>query len=155
MTAKVGDFGLARLIDEGSLVNELSTGGLKGSIGYIAPEYGMGGKPTTQGDVYSYGILLLDLFTGKRLTTHEMFSADLNLQKWVRERILGKILQIVQDEARMNVMHCGEIAIQEKQIACLAAVIEVALSCAVECAQDRMSMRMILPKLKRIRDSLA
>ncbi|XP_031476210.1 probable LRR receptor-like serine/threonine-protein kinase At3g47570 [Nymphaea colorata] len=154
MTAKVGDFGLARLLDEGSLVNQLSTGGLKGSIGYIAPEYGMGGKPTTQGDVYSYGILLLELFTGKR-PTHEIFSADLNLQKWVRERIPGNIMEIVQDEVRMSVIRCGEIAIQEQQIACLIAVIEVALSCAVECAHDRMTMRMILPKLKRIRDSLA
>ncbi|KAH7848834.1 hypothetical protein Vadar_008743 [Vaccinium darrowii] len=59
-----------------------STNALKGSIGYIPPEYGMGEKPSTMGDVYSYGITLLELFTGR--PTHESFTGDLSLKKWVQ-----------------------------------------------------------------------
>ncbi|KAF3947016.1 hypothetical protein CMV_026794 [Castanea mollissima] len=46
--------------------------GLRGSIGYIPPEYGMGGEISTLGDIFSYGILLLEMFTGKK-PIDEMF----------------------------------------------------------------------------------
>ncbi|GAA0163438.1 hypothetical protein LIER_19304 [Lithospermum erythrorhizon] len=74
MTAKIGDFGLAwlsieRISKEGFIS---STHGLKGSISYIPPEYGLGQKPSTAGDVYSFGIMLLEVFTG-RSPTHESF----------------------------------------------------------------------------------
>ncbi|XP_043694408.1 probable LRR receptor-like serine/threonine-protein kinase At3g47570 [Telopea speciosissima] len=62
MTAHVSDFGLARLLlepDENSSQTQTSTIGMKGSIGYVAPEYGMGGRATIQGDVFSYGILFI------------------------------------------------------------------------------------------------
>ncbi|XP_043694426.1 probable LRR receptor-like serine/threonine-protein kinase At3g47570 [Telopea speciosissima] len=68
MIAHVSDFGLARLLlepDDNSSETQTSTIGIKGSIGYAAPEYGMGGKATIQGDVFSYGILILEMFTRK------------------------------------------------------------------------------------------
>ncbi|KAF3955906.1 hypothetical protein CMV_018929 [Castanea mollissima] len=69
MTAHVGDSGLVNLLFEASNNPSKSQSlliGLKGSIGYIPPEYEMGGQVSPLGDIYSYRILLLEMFNGKR-----------------------------------------------------------------------------------------
>ncbi|KXG19491.1 putative leucine-rich repeat receptor-like serine/threonine-protein kinase At2g24130 [Sorghum bicolor] len=93
MRAVISDFGIARLVagavgeasstsDESAPCNSI-TGLLQGSVGYIAPEYGLGGHPSTQGDVYSFGVMLLELITGKR-PTDVIFQEGLTLHDWVR-----------------------------------------------------------------------
>ncbi|CAH8355837.1 unnamed protein product [Eruca vesicaria subsp. sativa] len=61
--ARVTDFGLARLLDVGD--SHVSTV-IAGTIGYVAPEYGQTWQATTRGDVYSYGVLIMELATGRR-----------------------------------------------------------------------------------------
>ncbi|CAN1158965.1 PTI1-like tyrosine-protein kinase At3g15890, partial [Linum perenne] len=61
--AKVADFGFAKLIPDG--VTHLTTR-VKGTLGYLAPEYAMWGKVSDSCDVYSFGILLLELISAKR-----------------------------------------------------------------------------------------
>ncbi|CBI30512.3 unnamed protein product, partial [Vitis vinifera] len=89
MTAHVGDFGLARILHGAASDHQISsTLGLKGSIGYIAPEYGLGGGVSTKGDVYCFGILVLEMFTGKK-PTQEMFSGEFSLRRWVEAALHG------------------------------------------------------------------
>lgn len=59
----VADFGFAKLIPEG--VSHLTTR-VKGTLGYLAPEYAMWGKVSESCDVYSFGILLLEIITGRK-----------------------------------------------------------------------------------------
>ncbi|CAI0547078.1 unnamed protein product [Linum tenue] len=61
--AKVADFGFAKLIPDG--VTHMTTR-VKGTLGYLAPEYAMWGKVSDSCDVYSFGILLLELISAKR-----------------------------------------------------------------------------------------
>ncbi|KAH0722248.1 hypothetical protein KY285_004852 [Solanum tuberosum] len=97
LVAHVGDFGLARflhLTDETTCRIQTSSSTFKGSIGYIAPEYGMGSEASTQGDVYSFGIVLLEMLTGKR-PTDDMFGGDLSLHDFVRNAMPDGALEIV------------------------------------------------------------
>ncbi|KAH7564682.1 hypothetical protein JRO89_XS09G0005900 [Xanthoceras sorbifolium] len=65
MNARLGDFGLARLYDHGRISH---TTNVVGTIGYIAPEMTRTGKPTTSSDGDAYGVLLLEMVTGRRPT---------------------------------------------------------------------------------------
>ncbi|WOH10147.1 hypothetical protein DCAR_0729609 [Daucus carota subsp. sativus] len=60
---KLGDFGLARLMD-----NELGlqTTGLAGTFGYLAPEYISSGRASKESDIYSFGVVILEIVTGRR-----------------------------------------------------------------------------------------
>ncbi|XP_006657082.1 probable LRR receptor-like serine/threonine-protein kinase At3g47570 [Oryza brachyantha] len=87
MGARVGDFGLAKFLhSSNSSTRDRSTSilGPRGSIGYIAPEYAFGSKISTDGDVYSYGVVILEMLTGKR-PTDEMFSDGMNIHKFVED----------------------------------------------------------------------
>ncbi|MQL81553.1 hypothetical protein Taro_014013 [Colocasia esculenta] len=62
--AHLGDFGLARLLQ--SADRATSTTILAGTIGYLAPECGYTGKATTESDVFSYGVVVLEVICGRR-----------------------------------------------------------------------------------------
>ncbi|GLJ55538.1 hypothetical protein SUGI_1192840 [Cryptomeria japonica] len=90
MTAYVADFGIARLF--GPTDDSANTSSaLKGTVGYIPPEYGFGGLISTKGDVYSYGILMLEVITQKQ-PTDDMFTGELTLSQWV-SMIIPRVLE--------------------------------------------------------------
>ncbi|XP_020685743.1 putative receptor-like protein kinase At4g00960 isoform X1 [Dendrobium catenatum] len=64
MRPKISDFGLARLfhIDQ----TQQNTNRIAGTFGYMAPEYAMTGLFSTKSDVFSYGVLILEIITGRR-----------------------------------------------------------------------------------------
>ncbi|XP_028057425.1 probable LRR receptor-like serine/threonine-protein kinase At3g47570 [Camellia sinensis] len=97
MIGHVGDFGLAKFLPEATQnfnMNQTNSIGIRGTIWYIAPEYGMGSEVSTCGDVYSYGILLLEMFTNKR-PTNELFKDGLNLHNFSKASFPDRVLDIV------------------------------------------------------------
>ncbi|XP_042051722.1 receptor kinase-like protein Xa21 [Salvia splendens] len=85
MVAYVGDFGLAKIIsDLVSTSHESSSVTIAGTKGYVALEYATNNLISTQGDIYSYGILVLEMFTNKR-PTDEVFEEDANLHSFVSD----------------------------------------------------------------------
>ncbi|KAH9330311.1 hypothetical protein KI387_002419, partial [Taxus chinensis] len=90
MTAHLSDFGIARIAGPETVDFKV----LKGTVGYIAPEYGLSGRISTKRDVYSYGILLLEMVTGKS-PTNDMFEGDLTLHNWVNSSFLNQVLDVV------------------------------------------------------------
>lgn len=79
--AKVADFGLARLNLEAG--THISTR-IMGTFGYLAPEYALSGKLTDKSDVFSFGVMLLELITGKRPIDKAQFVDDDNIVDWAR-----------------------------------------------------------------------
>ncbi|KAE8723218.1 Serine/threonine-protein kinase PBS1 [Hibiscus syriacus] len=86
--AKVADFGLAKQAPEGR-TNYLSTR-VMGTFGYVAPEYAMTGHLLVKSDVYSYGVVLLELLTGKTPVDMSQPSGQENLVTWARPILRDK-----------------------------------------------------------------
>ncbi|XP_015885062.3 cysteine-rich receptor-like protein kinase 25 isoform X2 [Ziziphus jujuba] len=64
MVAKISDFGMARIFCDDQ--NTVNTQRVVGTYGYMAPEYAMEGLFSTKSDVFSFGVILLELISGKR-----------------------------------------------------------------------------------------
>ncbi|KAF5192921.1 Kinase family protein [Thalictrum thalictroides] len=86
--AKVADFGLAKQAPEGR-GNYLSTR-VMGTFGYVAPEYAMTGHLLVKSDVYSYGVVLLELLTGRKPVDMSQPSGQENLVTWARPTLRDK-----------------------------------------------------------------
>jgi len=78
--AHVGDFGLIKLIPDGIDHEKITS---ENQRGYLAPEYIMFGKPTAGCDVYSFGIILLELASGKRPIEKSGSVKTFGIRNWV------------------------------------------------------------------------
>ncbi|CAA7019352.1 unnamed protein product [Microthlaspi erraticum] len=147
LTAHVSDFGLARIIDQESFINQVSSTGVRGTIGYAAPEYGMGGKPSREGDFYSFGVLLLEMFTGKR-PTDEVFVEESTLRSYTESGLQEHVLDI----ADISILQ-GEVGNKNMSTIaeCLKLVFHVGIRCCEESPTNRMTMAQALAELVSIR----
>ncbi|KAJ4891491.1 putative LRR receptor-like serine/threonine-protein kinase [Raphanus sativus] len=147
LTAHVSDFGLARIIDQESFINQVSST-VRGTIGYAAPEYGMGGKPSREGDLYSFGVLLLEMFTRKR-PTDELFVEGFTLRSYTESALAAEhVLEIADVSILSGVTHNKNMSTIAE---CLKMVFNVGIRCCEQSPTDRMTMAQALPELVSLR----
>ncbi|KAM1169030.1 hypothetical protein PS2_030607 [Malus domestica] len=107
--AKLGDFGLARLVDHGK---QSQTTILAGTMGYMAPECLTTGKASKETDVYSFGIVALEIACGRKPIDPKSEGSKINMVEWVWELYgEGKVIEAVDPKL------CGEF--DDKQMECL------------------------------------
>ncbi|KAL4643900.1 hypothetical protein ACB092_02G124700 [Castanea dentata] len=87
MRAKVADFGLVKNAPDGKYSVETR---LAGTFGYLAPEYAATGRVTTKVDVYAFGVVLMELITGRRALDDTMPDERSHLVTWFRRILINK-----------------------------------------------------------------
>ncbi|KAK4756530.1 hypothetical protein SAY87_006657 [Trapa incisa] len=107
-TPKISDFGLAREAAEGS--QHISTR-VMGTFGYVAPEYAMTGHLLVKSDVYSYGVVLLELITGRKPVDMSQPQGEENLVLWARPLLASQesLVRLV-DPALAGTYDLGDMA---------------------------------------------
>ncbi|GKV19160.1 hypothetical protein SLEP1_g29454 [Rubroshorea leprosula] len=128
------DFGMARIFRGNE--DEANTRRVVGTYGYMSPEYAMVGLFSEKSDVFSYGVLLLEIVSGRRNTSfgNEDTSSLLEYawKLWNEENVLAMVDKVVCDPC-----HCREI------LRC----IHVGLLCVQEMAKDRPTMSIVISML--------
>ncbi|CAI0430898.1 unnamed protein product [Linum tenue] len=130
---KLGDFGLARLVD-----HELGpqTTRLAGTIGYMSPEYISTGRASKESDVYSFGVVCLEIATGRRVVDYIEDGLEMCMVEWVWE-LYGNGNHSVAIDKRL-------VGFDEREAECL---IVVGLWCAHPDSCQRASIRQAIQVL--------
>ncbi|XP_062170493.1 probable LRR receptor-like serine/threonine-protein kinase At3g47570 [Alnus glutinosa] len=141
MVSHVADFGIVKLLgDKDSMMQTMTLA----TIGYMAPEYGLEGIVSTSGDVYSYGILLMETFTRKK-PTDDMFGGEMSLKRWVEESLPFSVTKVVD----------AYLLRTEKDYAsmenCMSSIMRLALQCCDELHEQRINAKRILITLNKIK----
>ncbi|VAI62731.1 hypothetical protein VPH35_113417 [Triticum aestivum] len=130
MNPKISDFGIARICL--SSVTESNTTTAMGTFGYIAPEYYSQNVYSTRSDVFSFGILVLEIISGKSAVgSYELSGRSYELRKYAwqlwREQRCDELVDdsLGEEYPEMDVMRC----------------IQIALLCVQDSAEDRPTMR--------------
>ncbi|RLN18535.1 serine/threonine-protein kinase BRI1-like 2 [Panicum miliaceum] len=143
MEARVADFGMARLIS--ALDTHLSVSTLAGTPGYVPPEYYQSFRCTAKGDVYSLGVVFLELLTGRRPTDKEDFG-DTNLVGWVKMKVREGAGKEVVDPELVVAAVDGE----ERE---MARFLELALQCVDDFPSKRPNMLQVVAMLRELDDA--
>ncbi|PRQ37580.1 putative protein kinase RLK-Pelle-LRR-XII-1 family [Rosa chinensis] len=147
MVAHVADFGLAKILAKYKEETQTRT---IGTLGYVAPEYGSAGKVSKKGDVYSFWIMLLEIMARKK-PTDEMFAGEVTLrQYWINVSIPDNVLEVV-DAGLLSIEEGRDMNATES---ILVSILEIGLTCSEEVAEDRMDIKDVVPKLKKIKLAL-
>ncbi|MBA0785088.1 hypothetical protein Gotri_025762 [Gossypium trilobum] len=132
---KIGDFGLAKLFPDN--VTHLSTR-VAGTVGYLAPEYALLGQLTKKADVYSFGVLILEIVSGKS-STKAAFGVELML-------LVEWTWKLKQEERLLDIVDPELTDYPEDEVL---RFIKVALFCTQASAHQRPTMNQVVHMLSK------
>ncbi|XP_010528095.1 PREDICTED: probable LRR receptor-like serine/threonine-protein kinase At1g67720 isoform X2 [Tarenaya hassleriana] len=140
MRAKVSDFGLSKLaVDGTSHVSSI----VRGTVGYLDPEYYISQQLTEKSDVYSFGVILLELMSGQEAISNESFGVNCrNIVQWAKMHIDNGDIRGIIDPA---------LAEDEYSLQSMWKIAEKALLCVKPHGSMRPSMSEVL---KDIQDAI-
>ncbi|KAI6703205.1 hypothetical protein NL676_012341 [Syzygium grande] len=136
MNPKISDFGLARIFRKDDL--EANTNRIVGTYGYVPPEYVRKGMYSMKYDVYSFGVLMLQIISGKRTSCYYGLNENLTLLEYAYE--------LWKDNRCMEFI---DPSLDDSSSSCkLVRCMQVALLCVQEKPGDRPSMLEVSSMLK-------
>ncbi|PPR86193.1 hypothetical protein GOBAR_AA34503 [Gossypium barbadense] len=132
MNPKISDFGMARIFSGDQI--EANTKRVVGTYGYMSPEYAMDGNFSTKSDVFSFGVLVLEIVSGKKNRGFYHSNSELNLlgHAW-RSWKEGKGLELIDPAV-------GDTYDEQEVLRC----IQVGLLCVQERAENRPTMSTVV-----------
>ncbi|KAK1273960.1 LRR receptor-like serine/threonine-protein kinase FEI 1 [Acorus gramineus] len=134
LDARVSDFGLAKLLeDEESHITTI----VAGTFGYLAPEYMQSGRATEKTDVYSFGVLMLEVISGKRPTDSSYIEKGLN--------IVGMLNLLAKENRQREIVDQSCEGVQGES---LDALLLVASQCISSSPDDRPTMHRVVQVLE-------
>ena len=116
----------------------------------------MGGSVSAQGDVYSYGILILEILTGKR-PTDEMFKDGLSLHSFCKMALPDRVMEIadscllILDEELNGQTNRSRGRVKVSK--CLISLVKIGVACSIEAPHERMGISEIVMELNAIKQA--
>ncbi|XP_031118782.1 probable LRR receptor-like serine/threonine-protein kinase At3g47570 [Ipomoea triloba] len=142
MVAHVCDFSVTKLLTKEESFKHTET---LATLGYMAPEYGSTGMISTQCDIYSFGIVLMETFSTRR-PTDETFGEDMSLKSWINDSLPHHVLQVVDPKLLRTIDKDFNAKLQ-----CISSILELALHCAEESPQKRLNAEDVGTRLNKIK----
>ncbi|KAI3731494.1 hypothetical protein L1987_62682 [Smallanthus sonchifolius] len=135
MRVRVGDFGLSRLLDPGCVWT-----GPQGTPGYLDPDYYRSFRLTEKSDIYSFGVVLLELVTGMRAVDVKRDKTEMTLADMAVGKIqMGLLAEVI--DPRLATVDGGAVA----------AVAELSFRCVAADRDDRPDAKEVVAELRRIK----
>ncbi|KAI3943872.1 hypothetical protein MKX01_021568 [Papaver californicum] len=147
LEARVSDFGMARLVS--ALDTHLSVSTLAGTPGYVPPEYYQSFRCTAKGDIYSFGVVLLELLTGRRPTDKDDYG-DTNLVGWVKMKVReGNGREVIdQDLLPLNTESCVNYETEETKE--MIRFLEITMQCVDDFPSKRPNTLQVVNMLREL-----
>ncbi|WOH14972.1 hypothetical protein DCAR_0934502 [Daucus carota subsp. sativus] len=139
MKPRIADFGLAKIVQPNG-AKVAATQMIAGTYGYIAPEYAYTYKVDEKSDIYSFGVVLMELVTGKRPTEPE-FGENKDIVQWVCDSMMRS------DDSGIGLV---DSTISEESKEDAARVLTIAIRCTMKVPNLRPSMRVVVQMLEEV-----
>ncbi|GAV70692.1 Pkinase domain-containing protein/Malectin_like domain-containing protein/LRR_8 domain-containing protein [Cephalotus follicularis] len=135
MNAKLSDFGLSKQVTQGEATHVTTL--VKGTAGYLDPEYYSTQQLTEKSDIYSFGVVLLELICGREPLSHSGTPDTFNLVLWAKPYLQAGIFEVVDESLK------GTFEVESMRKAAL-----VAARCVEREASQRPTIALLLAELK-------